>query len=49
MKTIIKEKAESLKCITKLLTKWIKEQGTSEKANLLLLKNQEIKLSKIAR
>jgi hypothetical protein len=47
MRTTPKEKTETLKCIKKILTGWVKSHATSEKGYLLLLKNREIKIPKL--
>jgi hypothetical protein len=40
-----KQKAEKIKAFKKLMAKWLAMQETANKANLLLDKNPEIKLS----
>jgi hypothetical protein len=49
MRTTLKEKTDTLKCVKKILTAWMKSQETSEKGYLLLLKNREIKIPKLLR
>jgi hypothetical protein len=41
-----KEKAEKLKVIRKLMTKWLRVQSTEQKATIVLSKNPELKLQK---
>ncbi len=46
MVTIDEEKKERIKGIKILIARWITKQETAKKAELLLLKNPHIKLSK---
>lgn len=41
-----KEKAEKKKALQKLLAKWLAMQETARKANLLLDKNPDLKISR---
>jgi|GEM_PF-4137153 len=40
------EKADKLKVIKKLMTKWLRVQSTEQKATIVLSKNPELKILK---
>jgi len=44
-----KQKAEKAKALKKLMSKWLSVQGTEKKANLLLSKNPELKISGVSK
>jgi hypothetical protein len=44
-----KERSEKAKVLKKLMSKWLSVQATERKANLLLTKNPELRISKLSR